>query len=124
MKRAGKKAQKKAQPASSDTGGEDFRNNMPEDSDNDDNDGYNVDLNVKKWPAPRSKEDPTKVKKVKGQHDSKPAAKVKAVPTNMTPKTRQQLKARAVEKGAQRLAQLDKEAQSKPSNTIFIYINI
>ena len=122
MKRAEKKTQKKAQPVSSE--GEDFGNNIPDDGDDDDNDGDNVDLNVKKRPAPRSKEDPTKVKKVKARHESKPAARVKAVPTNTKPKMQQQLKTPAVEKGAQRLAQLAKKAQGKPSNSIYIYIDV
>ena len=125
MKQVGKGAQKKAQPVSSK--GKDFRNgnNLPSDDDNDDdNDGDNVDLNMKKQPAPHSKEDPMKVKKVKAQHELKPAPKVKAIPTNMKPKIQQQLKTHMVEKGAQHPAELAKKAQGKPSNNIYIYILI
>ena len=126
MKRAGKRAQKKAQLASSE--GEDFGNDMLDDGDGDDgdddnNDSDNMDLNVKKRPAPRPKEVPTKVKKIKARHESKPADKVKNVPTNTKPKTQQQLKTLAVEKEVQRPAQLAKKAQSKLSNSIYTHIN-
>jgi len=122
MKRAGKKAQKKAQPSDE---GEDFGSDMPDDGDGDDgDDDDNVDLNVKKRPAPRPKEVPTIVKKIKAQHESKPATKVKEVSTNTKPKKQQRLKTFAVEKEAQHPARLDKKAQGRPSNNIYTHINL
>ena len=120
-KEAEKEAQKEAQKKSQhDSDGEDFGKDIFGDSDDDDNDNDNDSMNFKgkKRSAPRPT---TKAKRPKVQRELEPAARVKELPTNITPKTQQQMKSLATEMEAQHpVAQLKKKAQSKPLDIIYI----